>query len=177
MPPGIMGPPPLPEGELGFKFDRFGVRVPALMISPWIKPKTVFRSLTDDINSTTRTPYDHSSVIKTILNWEKFNIEVTEEDFGKRVLNAPSFESVLNVEGDHHRSDTSLELPEPFFEVDQLRAFEFSALQALLLPLIIAIVDKLDPSEAQAKAEEIIGSSKTITDIHNAITKLAIEGK
>lgn len=34
-PDGLVGPPPY-----NFKFDRLGVRVPALLISPWIEPGT-----------------------------------------------------------------------------------------------------------------------------------------
>ena len=49
-------------GEWGFKFDRFGVRIPALLISPRIKAGTVFRARRGEI--------DHTSVLKTIeLRW------------------------------------------------------------------------------------------------------------
>jgi phospholipase C len=39
-----------------FAFDRFGVRVPAVIVSPWVKPKTV-----------SQVPYDHTTVIKTVF--------------------------------------------------------------------------------------------------------------
>ena len=45
-------------GEFGFDFTRFGVRIPALLISPLIAPGTVFRAKTGHI--------DHTSVLKTI---------------------------------------------------------------------------------------------------------------
>ena len=45
-------------GEWGFDFSRFGVRIPALLISPRIAAGTVFRAQTGVI--------DHSSVLKTI---------------------------------------------------------------------------------------------------------------
>lgn len=45
-------------GELGFDFKRFGVRIPALLISPRIAPGTVFRARSGAI--------DHTSVLKTI---------------------------------------------------------------------------------------------------------------
>lgn len=49
-------------GEWGFDFTRFGVRIPALLISPRIAAGTVFRAKTGEI--------DHSSVLKTIeLRW------------------------------------------------------------------------------------------------------------
>jgi phospholipase C len=45
-------------GEFGFDFSRFGVRIPALLISPRIAAGTVFRAKTGVI--------DHTSVLKTI---------------------------------------------------------------------------------------------------------------
>ncbi len=43
----------------GFKFDRFGVRVPCVLISPWIEAGTVYRTQSS-------TPLDHTSILKTI---------------------------------------------------------------------------------------------------------------
>jgi phospholipase C len=45
-------------GEFGFDFSRFGVRIPALLVSPRIAPGTVFRAKKGVI--------DHTSVLKTI---------------------------------------------------------------------------------------------------------------
>ena len=45
-------------GEFGFDFTRFGVRIPAVLISPLIAAGTVFRAKTGTI--------DHTSVLKTI---------------------------------------------------------------------------------------------------------------
>ncbi|MEA2207044.1 MAG: phospholipase [Blastocatellia bacterium] len=78
-----------PDGwrmEAGFNFDRFGVRVPTLLISPWVTPGTVFRSETN-------VPYDHTSFLATLLNW--FGIPQSEWGLGNRILNAPTFENVL----------------------------------------------------------------------------------
>jgi phospholipase C len=38
VPPGPVPPPDpgAPAGELGFKFDRSGYRVPAILVSPWV---------------------------------------------------------------------------------------------------------------------------------------------
>jgi len=43
VPPGPAAPPDdgAPPGQLGFRFDRSGYRVPAVMVSPWIDPATV----------------------------------------------------------------------------------------------------------------------------------------
>jgi phospholipase C len=47
-------------GELGFGFDRFGVRVPCVLVSPLIAAGTVFRAPDGG------PPFDHTSVLKTV---------------------------------------------------------------------------------------------------------------
>ncbi len=59
-PPWGATPPDDNVGEYGFTFDRFGVRVPALLISPLIAPGTVFRVPAGS------TPIDHTSILKTV---------------------------------------------------------------------------------------------------------------
>src|SRR5215469_2410485 len=49
-------------GDQGFGFDRFGVRVPAVVVSPWIAAGTVFRS-------DRAVPYDHTSILATLRDW------------------------------------------------------------------------------------------------------------
>ncbi len=61
-PPSGAAPPDNLVGEFGFDFKRFGVRVPALLISPRIAAGTVFRAK--------RGVIDHTSVLKTLeLRW------------------------------------------------------------------------------------------------------------
>ncbi len=57
VPPGPVPPPDptAPEGQLGFRFDRSGYRVPAIIISPWVEQGSVF---TDE--------YRHTSMIATL---------------------------------------------------------------------------------------------------------------
>jgi phospholipase C len=46
-------------GEFGFDFTRFGVRVPAVLVSPLISAGTVFRP-------SGTVPLDHTSILKTV---------------------------------------------------------------------------------------------------------------
>ncbi|MGD0504820.1 MAG: alkaline phosphatase family protein [Steroidobacteraceae bacterium] len=64
LPPGGAAPPDRASqpGDSGFMFDRFGVRVPTVVVSPYIAPGTVFRS-----NSAA--PYDHTSILATLRDW------------------------------------------------------------------------------------------------------------
>jgi len=96
-PPWNAKPPDSHKGETGFLFDRFGVRVPTLLVSPWIEAGTVFRS-----ESETGVPYDHTSIIATILTWawqsdiwNKNKKTAKKSGLGKRVENAPLFDTVL----------------------------------------------------------------------------------
>jgi phospholipase C len=57
-PPWGATPPDNSVGEWGFDFNRFGVRIPALLISPRIAPGRVFRSKSGVI--------DHTSLLKTV---------------------------------------------------------------------------------------------------------------
>jgi phospholipase C len=71
----------------GFKFDRYGVRVPTIFISPKINPGTVIRADHPTL------PFDHTSLISTILKWKK--IDQSKWNMGKRVDAAPTFEQVI----------------------------------------------------------------------------------
>jgi len=85
-PPWGNGPPPYPC-ERDFDFKRFGVRVPAIFASPLVYPNTVFR-MADGL-----TPFDHTSLIATILNWK--GIPKQRWGLGERVLNAPLLDPIF----------------------------------------------------------------------------------
>lgn len=70
-------------GQDGFLFNRFGVRVPCILISPWIKPGLIARPKGD-------LPYDHSSIIKTAQECFQLNGHLTPRDEA-----APSLSGVL----------------------------------------------------------------------------------
>jgi phospholipase C len=71
-----------------FAFNRFGVRVPAVVVSPHIEPGTVFRSATE-------VPYDHTSILATLRDW----LQLPPRRFlaSKRVERAPTLASVLTL--------------------------------------------------------------------------------
>jgi len=59
-PPWTATPPDNTIGELQFGFNRFGPRVPAVLVSPWIQAGTVFRAPAGT------QPHDHTSILKTL---------------------------------------------------------------------------------------------------------------
>ncbi len=78
-------------GELRFNFNRFGVRVPAVVVSPWIQAGTVFRS-----DSGTGVPYDHTSILATLRDW----LEIPPDRMltSARISNAPTLGHVLTLQ-------------------------------------------------------------------------------
>lgn len=81
---------PVPEEyELCFQFDRFGVRVPLILVSPFVEECTVFRAEGE-------TPFDHTSVLATILTL--MGVERDQWRLGSRVANAPLFDHILTRE-------------------------------------------------------------------------------
>ncbi len=83
-PPDTATPPDALIGEFdGFDFKRYGVRIPALLISPRIKAGTVFRPAHGVV--------DHTSVLKTIgLRWNL-------QPLTNRDKNAPDLGDVLTL--------------------------------------------------------------------------------
>jgi phospholipase C len=85
-------PPPYAENPWpndvndGFRYDIMGVRVPTILVSPWIEKQTVFRS-------PTQVAYDSTSILATLLHW--YGIPKSRWGLGDRTSNAPTFESVF----------------------------------------------------------------------------------
>lgn len=77
-------------GNYGFTFDRYGPRVPALFISPYVKAGSVHRAQGP-------LPFDHTSVIKTLR--ELFTLE--GGPLTRRDAAAPSLLPVLELDPDH----------------------------------------------------------------------------
>ncbi len=79
--------PPDSHFENGFMFDRYGVRVPTIFISPLIDKSTIIRSDKPGI------PFDHTSVISTLFNWKNINKNLW--NMGMRAAVAPTFDKVI----------------------------------------------------------------------------------
>lgn len=77
------------DAQYGFNCDRYGARVPTLLVSPYIQKGTVFRAAGPQ-------PYDHTSLIATVLRWLGLGDDLGT--FGERTKTAPTFEGVLTLE-------------------------------------------------------------------------------
>lgn len=91
-----------PDGRVSsrFNFELFGVRVPAIMISPFIARRTVFRAPMGQ-----PFPFDHTSILSTLMRW----CGATDTGFFKRAASAPNFFDVLSL-GDEEAADNSAEI-------------------------------------------------------------------
>lgn len=97
-PDDIVGPAPY-----NFRFDRLGVRVPAILISPWIERGTVLHGPSGPYPTS---EFEHSSIpatLKKIFNLKDF--------LTKRDAWAGTFECIVNRESP--RIDCPVTLPEP----------------------------------------------------------------
>ena len=72
--------------ECNFDFERYGVRVPMLFISPWVVTNTVIRS------QQSKKHFDHTSWLASLLHW--FDLEPAL--LGDRTAVAPMFDDVIS---------------------------------------------------------------------------------
>lgn len=88
--PTVCLPPDNHVGKSGFAFDRLGVRVPMILVSPYITKGTVFRA-----PEGSKYDFDHTSFVATILKWA--GVDPSSANLGARVGAAPTFEGALSA--------------------------------------------------------------------------------
>ncbi|MET0843844.1 MAG: alkaline phosphatase family protein [Mycetocola sp.] len=107
VPPGPVPPPDpgAPAGELEFKFDRSGYRVPAILVSPWIPKGSVFND-----------EYRHTSLIATLR--KSWNLG---EAFTQRDASARTFDDLFTLDEprDPNTWATITARPVPAWQLDE----------------------------------------------------------
>ncbi len=100
-PPAAVSPDDLrPDG---FAFDRYGVRVPAVVVSPWIPAGSIIRPRPD-----ARYPFDHTSILATLRNLFDLGAPLTARD-----AVAPDLLHALSLATPSNTGPASLPLPSP----------------------------------------------------------------
>ncbi len=134
-------------GQQGFLFNRFGVRVPCILINPYIKKGLIARP-------SGYTPYDHTSVIKTIQNL--FDVE----GLTPRSDAAPDFSGVFTLE--EPRTDDLPEVkPLKYPQKTDGKGYGVNSLHKLMAKLVAELTNTEVPSEdklleyTQAKYSEL----------------------
>jgi phospholipase C len=84
----------------GFAFDRYGVRVPAVLVSPWIKPGSIVRPQSGPY------PFDHTSIIKTLSKLFDLGSPLTHRD-----ADAPDLVDCLSLASPDNDGPRDLSLP------------------------------------------------------------------
>jgi phospholipase C len=91
VPPPAAVPPGGPY-PAGFEFDRYGVRVPAVLISPYVAPGSIIRPPPNPAGEPTY-PFDHASILATLQKLFELGPPMTP-----RVAAAPDLLCALTLE-------------------------------------------------------------------------------
>jgi phospholipase C len=91
----------------GFSFDRYGVRVPAVIVSPYIAPGTILRSGAAGLPHVGAPyPYDHTSVIATLRKCFNLGGALTDRDDA-----APHLDAVLKLDTPTNNQQGTIAVP------------------------------------------------------------------
>ncbi len=110
-------PPPaaVPPDDLhsdGFKFDRFGVRVPAVIISPWVPAGSIIRP-----PAGSPYPFDHTSILATLRKLFDLGEPLTKRDAA-----APDLLHALSLPTPSNTGPASLQIPAPDISNEEVMA-------------------------------------------------------
>lgn len=166
-PPYAVNPYPNDVND-GFRFDLLGVRVPAILVSPWINEKTVFRSETP-------VAYDLTSVLATLLKW--YGIPKSRWGLGERTYHAPTFEGVFLREA--ARTDP-VQLTPPYdknFPKDEkkwrkdIEVSDFHRTMAARLAGHLT-QGRMKDAEREALVEDMLSTADDLEDLQEKIAQL-----
>ena len=131
-------------GASSFAFNRYGPRVPAILVSPYIAAGTVLRpegfaynNVSAGITTTNGvTPFDHTSIVKTVI--EVFNLEVNGQpaNLTERDLGAPSLLPALTLSSANMNSPGPVAVPPP-------PAVQVTNVASHLVEILVAMLKKL----------------------------------
>ena len=100
-PPPATPPDGLVVDPSGFDFNAYGVRVPAVLVSPYIPPGSKIRPPANADGSVT--PFDHTSIIKTLRELFNLGNRLTDRDEA-----APSLVSALSLDAPNNDGPPSI---------------------------------------------------------------------
>jgi phospholipase C len=145
----------------GFAYDIMGVRVPTILVSPWVKKSTVFRS-------TTPMAYDSTSTLATLLQW--YGIPKARWCLGARTHNAPTFEGVFKSES--ARLNPPCVQPRQEAPASEWQEQELGDMHELIVPRLVHSMfgNKRTARETSEIANEILTratNSKTLSLLLN----------
>lgn len=148
--------------EFDFGFDRYGVRVPLLAVSPYVPEGLVFRANPGKC-------LDHCSVIATVL--KHFKIDPAKWQLGSRVAQAETFEHALALSTP--RADIPRFTPPTLKESEQDIDPPFNDLQAGIANRVLKFAAKRKASNSgrlQSAHEAHFGDHvETVSELSKAL--------
>jgi phospholipase C len=153
-PPATPPDPKAPEGQMGFKFDRLGVRLPAIAISPWIEERTVVNDV-----------HHHTSVIRTMRERWDLGDSLTARD-----ANAPDLAPLLSREQPRAPEDWPDVAPQavPEFKEDLVPRDEpLSPLATAIFQGYLALVKGLGASAPEVKEDADLTGGEALDIVHD----------
>ena len=148
-PPRTAVKPDNSKPQKPFDFKRFGVRVPTVLVSPWIEAGTVFRS------SSKRRELDHTSILATLRDWQNLSKRAGRKWLkSKRIAAAPTLGRYLT------RSRPRKDKPK---------------IRRPAKPAATALDTPLDPLQASVAAAALMGpefSARRYREVAKEVVKL-----
>jgi phospholipase C len=138
---GIPNPDGIDGTNTPFNFTRLGVRVPAVMVSPWINEGTIFGKGVGPMNTSA---YSHSSLSSTL----RIMFDMDTPFLTKRDAWASTFENVFNGRSSP-RTDCPMTVPTPkrgTMKPMKLKNIEHLQPLNALQKTFIAVVNDLSPN-------------------------------
>ncbi|HEX9164395.1 MAG TPA: alkaline phosphatase family protein [Gemmatimonadales bacterium] len=132
--------------ECGFHFDRFGVRVPTIMVSPYIAPGTVVRA-------PGAVPFDHTSIIATLSR--RFGLApLTDRDRA-----APDLGGVHTLGTAEARKETPPVTARPYVPLSAEEAHDsiLSGFQKGFGHLVAHLLGRDHPAEGVTRVRDLVG--------------------
>ncbi|XP_057980655.1 non-specific phospholipase C3-like isoform X2 [Malania oleifera] len=154
-PDGIAGPEPF-----NFQFDRLGVRVPAILISPWIERGTVLHGPSGPYPSS---EFEHSSIpatVKKIFNLKEF--------LTKRDAWAGTFEGVLSRQSPRTDCPVTLSSPIKLRETEANEETKLSEFQEELVQMAATLNGDHKKDEYPYKLVENMNVSEALAYVKGA---------
>jgi phospholipase C len=106
--PPPLAVPPDAHRQDGFAFDRYGVRVPAVVISPYCPPGARIRNAPSGLqHDQPPYPFDHTSIISTLRDLFELGDKLTNRD-----LHAPTLTGALSLAAPSNDGPSSVTAPE-----------------------------------------------------------------
>jgi hypothetical protein len=168
-PPAAVNPWPQDQID-GFRFDRMGVRVPTLLVSPWIRRQTLLRTQEDDHQA-----FDATSILASLLGW--FGVPRSNWTLGLRTESAPTIEKVLDrrtPRKDHPVFTPPHDVDFPPDRVGPSRPIPLHDLHRLMLPRLVwaMLGDKLDIRAVERITRDLQAQASDLQTLQRLLDEL-----